>query len=311
MRIISIGVVVVSPLFVFLNSVEAYRFYQTQIPNGNNVKRNGSIWNGVGHERASGSEKNNVFGAAFKAAGYEWTKELCKADSDSDGFTNGEELGDPDCMWKAGDENPNPANGNKISHPGFADSVPDKTYYKTKAMAASQAKMIPDCAGAYQDDKTKLWLPCDKSQEKEEQEKKEQEEEEQEEKQPEIETTNETNKNETEIIMSNNDTVNETMVIDDGIMIIGNQTFPLNNATVTMKSSERDPSLPPSITISNAKTGETEILDTTDVTRVEMKIIKSPEGKVEVRVKIQEKGDSDSNNDSDNDSEGVDDEVDE
>jgi hypothetical protein len=34
---------------------------------------------------------------AFAAAGHKWTPELCKADSDGDGFTNGQELGDLDC----------------------------------------------------------------------------------------------------------------------------------------------------------------------------------------------------------------------
>lgn len=34
---------------------------------------------------------------AFAAAGHKWTRELCKADSDGDGFTNGQELGDLDC----------------------------------------------------------------------------------------------------------------------------------------------------------------------------------------------------------------------
>jgi hypothetical protein len=33
----------------------------------------------------------------FAAAGYTWTRELCQADDDGDGFSNGAELGDPDC----------------------------------------------------------------------------------------------------------------------------------------------------------------------------------------------------------------------
>ncbi|WAR23629.1 DOPO-like protein, partial [Mya arenaria] len=31
-----------------------------------------------------------------------WTEELCRKDSDSDGRTNGEELGDPHCTWRSG-----------------------------------------------------------------------------------------------------------------------------------------------------------------------------------------------------------------
>jgi MYXO-CTERM domain-containing protein len=34
-----------------------------------------------------------------------WTP-LCPLDSDGDGWTNGQELGDPDCTWKVGDPNP-------------------------------------------------------------------------------------------------------------------------------------------------------------------------------------------------------------
>ena len=31
-----------------------------------------------------------------------WTDDLCNADTDADGKTNGEELGDPDCTWTEG-----------------------------------------------------------------------------------------------------------------------------------------------------------------------------------------------------------------
>ena len=39
----------------------------------------------------------NAFGVDFMLAGYEWTAELCLKDSDGDGLTNGEGLGDPCC----------------------------------------------------------------------------------------------------------------------------------------------------------------------------------------------------------------------
>ena len=44
-----------------------------------------------------------------------WTVELCRKDSDGDGKTNGEELGDPDCVWR---ENAIPKT-NAFSHPGI------------------------------------------------------------------------------------------------------------------------------------------------------------------------------------------------
>ena len=31
-----------------------------------------------------------------------WTTALCRSDSDGDGKTNGEELGDPFCIWERG-----------------------------------------------------------------------------------------------------------------------------------------------------------------------------------------------------------------
>ena len=35
----------------------------------------------------------------FAQQGRAWTLELCEKDSDGDGFTNGEELGAPCCVW--------------------------------------------------------------------------------------------------------------------------------------------------------------------------------------------------------------------
>lgn len=50
----------------------------------------------------------------FVTANTQWTKDLCQKDSDMDGKTNGEELGDPNCVWKQGDT---PA-GDATGHPG-------------------------------------------------------------------------------------------------------------------------------------------------------------------------------------------------
>lgn len=44
-----------------------------------------------------------------------WTNDLCWKDSDGDGKTNGEELGDPDCEWVP---NSVPKSTVSLSHPG-------------------------------------------------------------------------------------------------------------------------------------------------------------------------------------------------
>ncbi|EEY62330.1 uncharacterized protein PITG_14280 [Phytophthora infestans T30-4] len=88
------------------------------IPNGKGVTGVAAL----GHMNAAGGGRTNPFGEAFGAAGREWTKELCEADSDGDGASNGEELGDPCCTWS-------PSTGfNAFSpsavptHPGVANS---------------------------------------------------------------------------------------------------------------------------------------------------------------------------------------------
>ena len=38
----------------------------------------------------------------FAANGYAWDETICRKDSDGDGKSNGEELGDPNCVWVQG-----------------------------------------------------------------------------------------------------------------------------------------------------------------------------------------------------------------
>jgi dopamine beta-monooxygenase len=99
----------------------AFQSYQGAIPNGASVMRNGVATPGVGHDNPSGSGPRNSFGSAFAAEGRAWTTGLCQADTDGDGFTNGQELGDPNCVWSAG---ATPSRTTGISHPAYADSTP-------------------------------------------------------------------------------------------------------------------------------------------------------------------------------------------
>ncbi|XP_071155442.1 tyramine beta-hydroxylase-like isoform X1 [Mytilus edulis] len=96
----------------------AYPNFKDIIPNGNGVPhpcKANYVWHGVGHNNPLGGGSRNQFGLDFKAAGTSWTPELCRKDSDGDGRTNGEELGDPECIWKQGDF---PSRLTDITHPG-------------------------------------------------------------------------------------------------------------------------------------------------------------------------------------------------
>ena len=113
-------------------SALAHSTFMKHIPNGNNVHDQfGKAWVAVGHTAASPDDvpnfasdgfERNPFGWAFARAGFTWTRELCLEDSDADGLTNGEELGDPQCVWQLGDA---PSRTVNITHPGMtnADSV--------------------------------------------------------------------------------------------------------------------------------------------------------------------------------------------
>lgn len=111
--------VVLLLLLLASRGVDARARYQTLIPNGDSVTRNGAAWPAVGHQAQT--QQRNAFGTAFAAAGYAWTSALCRADTDADGFSNGMELGDPNCTWTVGAM---PARTTQISHPAYADSTP-------------------------------------------------------------------------------------------------------------------------------------------------------------------------------------------
>ena len=101
--------------------------YMNLIPNGHHIRGKGALaWHAVGHispdprhhvDYLLGGFGRNHFGADFKAAKYMWTKALCLQDSDGDGASNGQELGDPHCVWRVGLE---PARSYNLSHPGMA-----------------------------------------------------------------------------------------------------------------------------------------------------------------------------------------------
>ncbi|GFN79645.1 temptin [Plakobranchus ocellatus] len=103
---------------LLLGSSQAFKHYRLRIPNGKNVPhpcKANLKWPGVGHENRSGGGKRNAFGVDFAKFGSKWNEEICQADSDGDGWTNGYELGDPDCAWSPGQT---PSRSDNITHPG-------------------------------------------------------------------------------------------------------------------------------------------------------------------------------------------------
>ncbi len=62
----------------------------------------------------------NPFGQDFLETGMTWSLQLAQEDSDGDGATNGEELGDPEGQWSYGAAAP----GAPLSYPGDPGSLP-------------------------------------------------------------------------------------------------------------------------------------------------------------------------------------------
>ncbi|XP_070174485.1 tyramine beta-hydroxylase-like [Littorina saxatilis] len=99
--------------------------YRDRLPNGRAVPhpcKPNYLWHGVGHENALGGGVKNAFGLDFLRLGATWSVELCQLDSDGDGKTNGEELGDSQCTWTPGTLPPRISG---ITHPGICDPWED------------------------------------------------------------------------------------------------------------------------------------------------------------------------------------------
>eukprot|EP00117_Sycon_ciliatum_P013696 scpid75913/ scgid14260/ Temptin len=98
----------------------------------------GVVCQSIGHVAScngSPSGGGNVFGMAFLAGGRSWAA-VCNMDSDGDGLTNGMELGDPSCMFMAGDT---PERTTNLSNPGFACSTTANPFCLPVTTAATAA----------------------------------------------------------------------------------------------------------------------------------------------------------------------------
>ena len=116
--------------------VTAYPQLQFRLPNGDNIYRKGEYCPALGHKDHYGNDPTqlNPFGMYMKVEGMHWTQQTCHGDADGDGYTNGEELGDPDCVWAMGHT---PSRTTDLSHPGYADSFP-KTFKSASQVLADE-----------------------------------------------------------------------------------------------------------------------------------------------------------------------------
>ena len=112
----------VAGFLLVASSADARGFRPGMMPNGFAARCQAC------HMSPAGRDARNAFGLEVEklvtAGGREvfWGPALAALDSDGDGFTNGEELGDPEGVWVSGET---PAGARALaSNPGFATSVP-------------------------------------------------------------------------------------------------------------------------------------------------------------------------------------------
>ena len=118
---------IVGSIIVFHSAhVAAFPSFLGVIPNIRRVvvldsSTNASVpWTAIGHFNPGGGGPRNLFGEEFDQNNFSWSA-ICNKDSDGDGFTNGEELGDPLCSWVPGGT---PSRLFGISHPALRSSIP-------------------------------------------------------------------------------------------------------------------------------------------------------------------------------------------
>jgi hypothetical protein len=130
-------------IFNIILPTTSLQFYQSRIPNGKYCTYNNEPWPAVGHGTPTrgGSTNLNPFGKDFKRLGKQWSVELCQLDSDNDGLSNGEELGDPECKWIStmGDSTPMPFK----SHPGISNSITNNNNSTTKSPTTQPDYILP------------------------------------------------------------------------------------------------------------------------------------------------------------------------
>ncbi|GMF47578.1 unnamed protein product [Phytophthora fragariaefolia] len=120
------AIAALSFLPAFMDPVLGFGKFVAMVPNGDNV----AGVTAIGHVNVDGGGPRNAFGKDFDDMGQAWTTELCEADSDGDGQTNGEELGDPCCQWNE-ETASTPLWTKGVSNPGDDSSTSDKSSWST------------------------------------------------------------------------------------------------------------------------------------------------------------------------------------
>ena len=104
------------------NAAHAEIAFASQLPNVYNIPNN-QTGCGLCHVNPYGDGPRNAFGLAAQAhisrSVVDWVA-ICALDPDGDGFTNGQEMGDPDCVWSRGQVEP----AGEITDPRDPNSYP-------------------------------------------------------------------------------------------------------------------------------------------------------------------------------------------
>jgi hypothetical protein len=139
---VSASLVLLGGLALLGSAADGSKKFVQRLPNGANVKD----FPAIGHTDGTGDrEATNDFGDAFKKAGNKWSLSLCQADTDGDGQTNGQELGDPCCEWtESSGANPRWTTG--VSHPSDKSLISDPSLWAS--VNCSAVTTVADTSGA-------------------------------------------------------------------------------------------------------------------------------------------------------------------